>query len=246
MRLSRIKGIFVTGTDTAVGKTAVTGCLARFLNDKGLAVVTQKWVQTGERGNFSSDAKTHMEFMGRGKSDFRNYLFRISPYVFKLAASPHLASRIENRPVKEEEIIENFRMLSNRFDFVLAEGAGGPLVPFNEKGLMIDIARKLKLPVLVVVANRLGAINQALMAIEAIRHRKMEILGLVFNNPKKENVLILQDNPSVVRQLGKEAVLGVLPRRENRKALYREFISIGNGIWEKISSRITLPGSKKT
>jgi dethiobiotin synthetase len=122
------------------------------------------------------------------------------PYCFKTACSPHLASRLEHRRIDKGKIIKSFKAFSSDFDLVLVEGIGGVLVPFNEDECVIDIAQGLKLPVLVVVENKLGAVNQALLAVEALKKRKMNILGIVFNNIKKEDKRILKDNPRIVKR----------------------------------------------
>ena len=178
--------IFVAGTDTGVGKTVVMELLARRLSSRGYKVATQKWVETGV-------AKSQ------------------AVCSFKLAASPHLAARREGKKVNIKKIKESLRKLSNDHDFVLVEGTGGLLVPLDEKSLFIDIVNELKLPVLLVSANRLGTINHTLLSMEALKKRKMKVLGVVFNNiSRKENKLILKDNPKIVKRFRKVPV-AVLP-----------------------------------
>jgi dethiobiotin synthetase len=88
---------------------------------------------------------------------------------------------------------------------------GGALVPYNKKRLVIDIAKELRLSVLIVVNNRLGAINQALLTIEAIRKREMEIEGLIFNNmDKRADKKILRDNISIIKRISGEKIFGIL------------------------------------
>ena len=204
-----MKGIFVTGTDTGVGKTVVTGLLARFLKEKGYRVITQKWIETGCRNLNKPEPLKR-------------------PYCYKFPASPHLAARREKRNIQEAKIKRSFKLLAKNFDFVIVEGIGGALVPFSKKRLVIDIAKDLNLPTIIVVANKLGAINHALLTIEAIRKKKMKIVGLVFNNLKsKENKIILKDNPQIVKAISREKILGILPYSRSKNYLYRKFISIG-------------------
>ena len=202
--------IFVTSTDTGAGKTLITGLLARFLLSKGHSAVTQKWIQTGR---------------------VRDYPPHMACYNFKFASSPHLAAKLENRTISIDKITKSFKALTDRFDFVIVEGTGGVLVPFNDKRLIIDIVKKLSLPVIVVIGNKLGAINHALLTIEALRRRKIEIIGLIFNNRfKNVNSLILKDNVDIVKKLTGENVLGVLPYSKDRAKLYRAFLPIGRGV----------------
>ena len=168
--------IFVAGTDTSVGKTFITKLLERRLSGQGYKVATQKWVETGVKKS-------------------------AAVYSFKLAASPHLAARAEGKAVKIKKIRASLKRLSKKFDIVIVEGTGGLLVPLTEKKLFIDVVKELRLPVLLVAANRVGAINHTLLSLEALRARKMNVLGVVFNNiPGRGNRLVLKDNPEIVKK----------------------------------------------
>ena len=223
-----MRGIFIAGTDTGVGKSVVTGFLAKYLRAKGYKVVTQKWVQTGSR--VCADINLHLRIMGLSKSGIKNYLKHICPYVFKLPASPHLAAKAENKKIDISRIKKSFKLLASKFDFVIVEGVGGALVPLSQKRLVIDIATELGLPALVVAQNKLGAINHALMTIEALKQRKMKILGILFSNCQGQNKLVLKDNPDIVRKITGEKILGVLPRNNNIKSLYKKFLPIARKI----------------
>ncbi|MBU2437134.1 MAG: dethiobiotin synthase [Candidatus Omnitrophica bacterium] len=230
------KGVFVTGTDTGVGKTIVTGLLGRFLDEKGYRVITQKWIQTGSR-NFPHDITEHLKLMGRIREDIREHLPYISSYVLKFASSPHLAARLEKRKIRVDKIKADFKVLQEQFDFVIVEGIGGVLVPFNKKRLVIDVARELKMPVIIVVGNKLGAINHTLLAIEAVRRRGLEIVGVIFNNlSKKGNKIILEDNLKIIKKISKEKVLGSLPYSKNKALLYSAFKPAGNKILRNLIS----------
>lgn len=223
-----MKGIFVTGTDTGVGKSIVTGFLAKYLREKGCKVVTQKWVQTGSR--FSADINLHLKIMGVSKSLIKEHLDCVCPYIFKLPASPHLAAKAEHKKIKIAKIKKSFKLLSSKFDFVIVEGIGGALVPLNEKHLVIDIAKELGLPVLVVAQNKLGAINHILMTIEVLSKRKMKILGVLFNNCQGQDKLILKDNPDIIRKITGQNILGVLPWNKRFSLLYKRFLPIAGKI----------------
>lgn len=222
------KGIFITGTDTAVGKTIVTGLLARYLREKGYKVITQKWVQTGSR--VSEDINLHLKIMGLPKTAIKKHLNYLCPYIFKLAASPHLAASAENRKIDIARIKKSFKFLSSEFDFVIVEGLGGALVPLDEKRLVIDIAGQLGLPVLVVAQNKLGVINHALLTMEALKQRKMKILGILFNNYQGQNKLVLKDNPEIIGKITAGKILGVLPWSKRPDLLYKKFLPIARKI----------------
>jgi len=224
-----MRAVFVTGTDTGVGKTLVTGLLARYLCRKGFSAVTQKWVQTGCRG-FSSDVNFHLKLMDKGRRQMGDYLKLMAPYTFSRAYSPHLAAKIEHKIIDSKKIINSFRLLSKGFDFVIVEGAGGALVPLNSKILLIDIARCLKIPFLVVAQNKLGAINHTLLTVEALKKRDIKILGVIFNNLKDEDKIVLKDNPIIIKKLCQETILGNLNWEPSLERLYADFIPIASKI----------------
>ncbi len=231
-------GIFVTGTDTEVGKTVVSGLLGRFLLAQGYRVITQKWLQTGS-ADAMSDLASHLKLMKRKKEDVRQYLADLIPYSFALPASPHLAAEGENQKIDAEKIKQSYRSLSENFDFVIVEGSGGVLVPYSEEGLVIDIARDLKLPVLIVVSNKLGAINHTLLTVEALRGRGMPIIGLIFNGQQpRGDDLIQTDNPRIISKLTMVNSLGHLPRLDDINELYDCFQPLGEKVLKAFNEQI--------
>jgi dethiobiotin synthetase len=229
-----MKALFITGTDTGVGKTLITGLMAAFLIEKGYRVVTQKWVQTGVKTGLG-DVSVHLKLMGKRENDYRNHCQKLVPYNLKFAASPHLAAAIEKKNIRKEKIIKSSGYLMDNFDMVVIEGTGGALVPYNGVSLLIDIAGEMSLPAIVVVENKLGAINHTLLTIEALKKRKVPILGLIFNNRQSgESRKVLKDNPTIIKKLTHEKILGLMPSAKNFKELRREFIPIGKRICDLI------------
>jgi dethiobiotin synthetase len=218
-----MKAIFVTGTDTGSGKSIVAGLLAEYLACKGKSVITQKWVATGP-GN---DIRTHRKIMGTAFLESKKIL---TPYRFKLAASPHLAAYYERRPIKKGLIKNAFLVLSRRYEIVVVEGTGGVLVPISRKSFLIDIVRDLNLPVLLVSHNRLGAVNHTLLSIEALKNRGINIIGVVFNNLSRTKKVILEDNQKIIREISGIKVLGVLRKSDNMGALKEQFKIIGDNL----------------
>ncbi|MDD2689912.1 MAG: dethiobiotin synthase, partial [Candidatus Omnitrophica bacterium] len=186
------------------------------------------------RSVLSSDIKLHLKLMRRDTGSIKELLHFVLPYIFKTPCSPHLASRIENKKIHENKIIKSFKALSAKLDFVIVEGTGGALVPFNRNRLVIDIVKELDLAVLIVAENKLGAINHTLLTIEALTQRKIRILGLVFNNVKEKNKYILKDNPQIIKTLTKQKVFGILPSCDSYQLLYENFIPIGKKILREL------------
>jgi dethiobiotin synthetase len=226
----RTKGIFIAGTDTGVGKTLVTGLLARFLSESGVATITQKWIQTGT-SVFSDDVSSHLALMGRDVKDIEKYSADVMPYSFKFPSSPHLASEIEKAVIDPKKIKEAFFRLSEDFDITLAEGSGGLMVPVNENVLMVDIVRQLAIPVILVVENRLGAINQAILSTDVLKSRGVDIIGIIFNRLSRNgDDVILEDNIGIVEKISGLKVFGELPFSEDKNVLYKAFLPIGEKI----------------
>lgn len=227
-------GLFVTGTDTGVGKTLVTGLLARYFIEKGCGTITQKWVQTGSEGG-SEDILAHFRIMGSPVDKFSVHMPDMAPYIFKLPAAPHLAALEEGSKIEPAVIQAAFRRLSGHFEFVIAEGAGGALVPVNEKMTMLDIAKQLDLPVIIVAENKLGAINQCLLTVEAAQKRALEITGIIFNRMNNSyDERIMRDNPYIISKFTGAEFLGEIHNSSHMDQIFLQFEQIGEKIMRKL------------
>jgi dethiobiotin synthetase len=209
-----MRGVYITGTDTGVGKTLVCGLLAGFLRGRGFRVATQKWVQTGTGGQ-PADLAVHRRFMGLPEEPPAAELPDLCPYRFPFPASPHLAAAREGKVVEARVIEAAYRRLAASHEIVLVEGAGGFLVPLADGLLAGDLVARLGLAVLVVVGNRLGCINHALLTVEAVRGRGVPMAGLIFNRPPMRGGSppeeVCSDNVRVVERLSGIRVLGEVP-----------------------------------
>jgi len=227
------RSVFITGTDTGVGKTVVTGLLARFLLEQGLRTATQKWIQTGCDG-FSQDIDSHLKLMMRTRDEYEGYIRDMEPCVLNFPASPHLAARIEEKVIDIDKIIRSWKRLESEFEAVVVEGAGGVMVPVDEETMIVDMCGDAGIPVIIVAANRLGSINQTVLTVEALRKRGVDIVGVVFNRMcKDENEEITADNPRITRQITGVDILGDLPREDDPERLYRMFLPMGRKILKK-------------
>jgi dethiobiotin synthetase len=164
-------GLFITGTDTGVGKTVVAAALLRALGARGLRAVGMKPVAAGveEDGRSADVAALH------AASNVAVDPALANPYRFAAPIAPHVAARAEGRAIELAVLARAYAALALRADAVIVEGAGGALVPLDEHHDMLDIARACALPVLLVVGVRLGCLNHALLTAQAIRAR-----GLTF------------------------------------------------------------------
>jgi dethiobiotin synthetase len=189
---------FITGIDTDAGKTIITGAIANYLKQKGVNVITQKLSQTGCEG-LSEDILVHRSMMQAELfPEDRDGL--TCPYIFKFPGSPHLAASKEGKYIHPEVLKMATSALSNRYECVLVEGAGGLMVPLNDDVLLIDYLRDCNYPVLLVTSGKLGSINHTLMSLDVCHRRGIEIAGLVFNHFGTTNPEITPDTISVFRK----------------------------------------------
>jgi len=221
--------VFITGTDTGVGKTLVTGILAHYLQATS-KVVTQKWVQTGSTYP-AEDVLTHYSIMGKSLSEFEPYMKAICPYVFSFAASPHYAAQKENALISAQRLMTTYQALSNHFDTVIVEGSGGFFVPLTATQTTADCVEQLALPTLLVIGNKLGCINHTLLTIEALSLRKIPILGAVVTHPyASEDGEVEQSNCTYFKENLSIPVLGILPHTTDLTVLKNRFLPIGKTI----------------
>jgi len=163
---------FITGTDTAVGKTFATALLTRSLRRAGLDTIALKPVCCGDR----DDAHAL-----RAASDDELTLDEVNPVWLRTPVAPLVASRIENAPISLDALALWFQHITASRSSFLVEGAGGWLVPMADQLTIADLAARLELPILLVVANRLGCINHTLLTLESIRARGLTCSGLILN-----------------------------------------------------------------
>ncbi|MFW5982398.1 MAG: dethiobiotin synthase [Candidatus Brocadiia bacterium] len=223
-----MSGIFITGTDTAVGKTVICGCLARFLREEGRDVVTQKLVQTGCEG-YSEDLLTHLRLGGEDRGEHPEKIEADRcPCILGLPASPHLAAAEEDTTVNPEELLAAFRRLHTDYEMVLVEGAGGPAVPVTEELLLVDLVARLSVPAILVADNRLGCINHSLLAVEALHRREIPIIGIIFTNTQsRPDDAVHRDNPRIIETMSDVPVLGELPYLPGLNDVHKHFEPIG-------------------
>jgi dethiobiotin synthetase len=173
-------GYFVTGTDTGVGKTCVSLGLMRALQRQGHVVMGMKPVASGcsrtAWGLVNEDARQL-----QACASFNLPYQYVNPYAFEAAVAPHLAAECDGVPIEIPRIKQSCRELTAEADRVVVEGIGGWLVPINDTQTMADVALALGLPVIMVVAIRLGCLSQALLTAAAISESGLQLVGWVAN-----------------------------------------------------------------
>ena len=190
--------LFVSGIGTDVGKSIVTGELARRLLAEGRDVITVKLVQTGNVGR-SEDLELHRRMMGdvRFPEDDAGLT---APQIFAFPASADLAARLEGRKVDLRRIVRSVNECARRHEIVLVESAGGLFVPLTAKTLTIDLVAKQRWPVVLVTNGRLGSINHTLAAVEAVLRRGLEIRKVVYDWAPDVDPTIDADTPKTLER----------------------------------------------
>lgn len=205
-------GVFVTGTDTEVGKTLVTAALTLHLKKRGFTVGVMKPIETGVSAGreAQSDAARLQSII-----ESEETLGAICPYSFEMPVAPLAAAQAERQTIDPNTIKKVYRLLSGRYDCMVVEGIGGVHVPITTKSNVTDLIKLLRLPVVVVGRSGLGGINHALLTVEALRRQKIRIIALVLNRtqPVRSALARLQERSTIeiLRKQSGIAVLGPLP-----------------------------------
>jgi len=172
------RGLFVTGTDTGVGKTRVAVALIHALRAQGLRVAAMKPVAAGSAtGALNEDVVALIQ-----ATNVEAAVRDVNPYAFERPIAPHLAAQLAGVRIELSVIVEAYSRLAAAADVVVVEGAGGWRVPLNEREDMADLAQALGLPIVLVVGLRLGCLNHALLTAESIAHRRLPWAGWVGNS----------------------------------------------------------------
>lgn len=204
------RGLFVTGTDTGVGKTVVTAVLAATLRARGLRVGVMKPVESGCLWGDDGLRPLDALFL-QAASGCDAPLSLVNPYALAHPLAPTLAAELEGVHIDIDHIRECYQRLASAHDIVLVEGAGGLLAPCTGELTMRDLAIELDLPVLLVAGNCLGVINHTTLTVEAVRQRGLSLVGVILNhiNPRFDEAV--RTNAESIRRWAGAPLLGELP-----------------------------------
>lgn len=219
--------LFVTGTDTGVGKTFITAGIAATILNQGASVGVYKPAQTGA----SKSANKKLI------ADDLEFIKKIAPqartkysYLFDTPAAPQVAADVENIVIEKNIIKKDFEDLKRTCQITIVEGAGGIMTPFAKDFLAADIAKMLNMPILIVARPDLGTINHTLLTIEYARKKGLKIAGVVINNyPEGTADITIKTAPMIIQKLGQIDNLSIVPKNKN---------PFGHGIVELVSKHI--------
>ena len=225
-------GLFITGTDTGVGKTLVSAAIALYLKKRGLNVGVMKPVETGVE-DISKLGPDGSLLQWAAETDEDPEL--VSPYRFKAPLAPSVAAKEEDRQIEVGVISQAAEKLSQRYDFVIIEGAGGLMVPLVGGLLMADLIKQLGFPMLVVAKTTLGTINHTLLTTYAAQGMSIPVAGFMLNNMPQNPDTACASAPKALVTLASADLLGVLGHKEGNDKQIVEALA------EEISTMDTLP-----
>jgi dethiobiotin synthetase len=205
------KGVFITGTDTGVGKTVIAAGLAAYLKSGGVKVAVMKPVQTGAK-----------PVNGRVESEDLKLLLKAvaidepheltNPYCLELASAPDLAAKLAGIQIEPQQIIRAYQKLTTGYRTVIVEGAGGLLVPIRDGYTFVDLVKELKLPILIVARATLGTINHTALTVKCAQSEGIPVAGIILNHASPgADGLVEKHNPAIIQQLTGVPVWGTVP-----------------------------------
>jgi len=204
-----VRSLFITGTDTDAGKTFVTaGVVSGFVNS-GVNAIPAKPVQTGCVNGIAEDLEFSLRTASLSFPD--SVLQKLCPLRFAPACSPHLAAELADTSISLSGMVSGLHDLQSDFDCVVAEGAGGILVPLGNGKTMLDLMVELGWPVVLVSSNKLGTINHTLLSLSALQHAGFEVAGVIVNHTTPPSSLISSSNIRAIREYGGVKILGEIP-----------------------------------
>jgi dethiobiotin synthetase len=202
-----MRGVFVTGTDTGVGKTVLAASIAATAADRGLSVATFKPALTGldeESGEWPPDHEllASVSNSGQGPED-------VAPYRYGPAVSPHFAAQFAGLDIDPDDLVEQAHAQAENADVLIVEGVGGLLVPLTSDYLVRDFAGELSLPVVIAARPGLGTINHSLLTVEAARAVALRIQAVVLTPWPDEPTEMEWSNMETIERFGEVPVLSL-------------------------------------
>ena len=206
-----VKGYFITGTDTDVGKTIVAGGLAALYKKQGLNVGVMKPIATGcKRVNnrLVSDDAVFLKLSAEIEDEYE----LINPVSLEQPLAPSVAARLSNTKIDTDKINTAYDTLCERHEYIIVEGIGGLLVPIDEYYFIVDLATEMELPLIVVCRPTLGTINHTLLTVSYAREHGLEVKGIVVNESAENcDAVVKKTNIDEIKRLTGLPVLGIIP-----------------------------------
>ena len=211
-----MKSLFITGTDTDVGKTVISAGLSRAISDQGIDIGVMKPFAAAELQSSSDFQSEDTEILAKAArvSDSEDLL---NPQFFPIPASPYTASKTLDMNVDVETVLEKFEELKKLHDMILVEGMGGIMTPLLENYFVADLIRDMNLQTIIVIRSKIGTVNHTLLTSKICKDYNLQVKGIIINNFDSEGYPV-QELKRDIEQLTKHKVLGVIPRLDSLDA----------------------------
>lgn len=204
--------IFVTGTDTDIGKTFITAGLAATMQSLGYSTCVYKPVQSGAIEKKGFMQAPDLAFI----KNIDPYLNTYSSYLLKEATSPLVAAELENITIDKNVIKKDYEKISNDYDCTIVEGAGGLMVPIAPNFLILDMIKLLNIPVVIVIRPDLGTVNHTLLTINQALSAGINVRGIIINNfPENTDDISIKSAPRLIEEFSDAKILGVMKHFDN-------------------------------
>lgn len=221
--------IFVTGTDTDIGKTFITAGLAATMQSLGYSTCVYKPVQSGAINRNGFMQAPDLAFVSSISPDVKTF----SSYLLKEPTSPMIAAELENIVIDKNVIKKDYENISKSFDCTIIEGAGGLMVPIAPHFLVKDMVKMLNVPLLIVIKPDLGTVNHTLLTINQAVSSGIKIRGVIINNfPETTDDISIKSAPRLIEEFSEAKILGIIKHFSNPEKINPPdlIMSILNGI----------------
>ena len=211
-----MKSLFITGTDTDVGKTVISAGMSRAISDQGINIGVMKPFAAAELQSSSEFQSEDTEILAKAArvSDPEELL---NPQFFPIPASPYTASKTLDMKVDLEKVLEKFEELKKSHDMMLVEGMGGIMTPILEDYFVADLIRDMRLETIIVIRSKIGTVNHTLLTNKICDDYKIPVKGIIINNFDSEGYPVLELKRDIEKLTGNK-VLGVIPKLESLDA----------------------------
>ncbi|MDQ4074107.1 MAG: dethiobiotin synthase [Thermoproteota archaeon] len=212
-----VKGLFVIGTDTNVGKTIISAAIAWKLSSKVKKICISKPFATANT-NFSKRYKSKDLYILCKSISIMEEESLLNPYFYKLAGSPYMASEIlkEKKP-SLRNALKKYKILKEKYDFLVMEGIGGLMVPITQRTTLLDFIKMTGLSTVIVTTPRIGTLNHTLMTVKICQYNNVPIQGIVVNKMPAKAGIIERKTPQYIEKITKIPILGIVPHIKNLK-----------------------------
>ncbi len=223
-------GVFITATDTGVGKTLISASLAWKLSQHDDKICVMKPFATSDKV-FSKKFNSKDLYLLSKSINLTEDQSYLNPYFYKLPASPYMASKIlKANPPSVMGALKKFSYLKKKYNFIIVEGIGGVMVPIDQKYNLVDFIKLTRLSIIIVTTPVIGTINHTLLTIQKCKDHNIPIKGIIFNKMPENPNIVMRSTPSFIERLTKIPVLGTIP--------HYKYLKFNANTFKKISDKL--------